>query len=126
MWGCEAQIPAWVVRTMEGAYREALAVGCVVARDEAMYTRAVAEAAAWWHIFHVIWRLPTALAYDYQRGLTSLRQQMMAWLEAFAVLTEECKHMGALGHSARVLRRRLQALWPRDMAERPYWPAFRV
>ena len=124
-WGAASRIPAGVVGDMEQAYRQALAAGCAAARDDFLYGRALAEAAARWHVFHVIWRLPTALERDYQRGLTRLRQQLLAWLEGFAAVAEECGHATALGSSARALAARLRAQWPPDVVDLPFYPAFR-
>jgi len=124
-WGAASRIPADVVRAMEEAYRQALAAGCAAARDDGLYRRALAEAAARWHVFHVIWRLPTALKRDYQRGITRLRQQQLAWLEEFAGVAEECGHATALGSSARALAARLRERWPPDVFELPFYPAFR-
>ena len=124
-WGAASRIPAGVVGAMEEAYRQALATGCAAARDDVLYRRALAEAAARWHVFHVIWRLPTALERDYQRGITRLRQQLLAWLEGFAAVAEECGHATALGSSARPLAARLREQWPPDVVDLPFYPAFR-
>jgi hypothetical protein len=124
-WGAAARIPADVVRAMEAAYRQALMVGCAAARDETIYRCALAEAAARWHVFHVTWRLLTALERDYPRGITRLRQQLLAWLDGFVAIVEECGHMTALGVSARGLAARLRRQWPPDVVELPLYPAFR-
>jgi hypothetical protein len=123
-WGCMARIPADVVQEMDAAYRAALQDGCAVAQDERGYRRAFVEAAARWHIFHVIWRLPTALERDYPRGLTSLRQQLLAWLDAFVEIVDCHGHAPALGNSARALAGRLRARWPAGVGELPFYPAF--
>jgi hypothetical protein len=124
-WGCMSRIPAGVVRDMDAAYRAAFREGCAAAGDDRRYREALVEAAARWHIFHVIWRLPTALERDYLRGLTSLRQQMLAWLDAFVQVVDTYGHAPALGASARVLAGRLRAHWPAAVGELPFYPAFR-
>jgi hypothetical protein len=124
-WGCMSRIPADVVRDMDAAYRAAFQVGCTAAREDRRYRQALVEAAARWHIFHVVWRLPTALERDYLRGLTTLRQQMLAWLDAFVEVVDTYGHTPALGDSARLLADRLRALWPAEVAELPLYPAFR-
>ena len=124
-WGAASRIPAGVVRATEKAYRRALAAGCAAARDDVLYRRGLAEAAARWHVFHVIWRLPTALERDHQRGITRLRQQLLAWLEGFAAVAEECGHATALGASARALAARLREQWPPELVDLPFYPAFR-
>jgi hypothetical protein len=124
-WGATSRIPTGVVGAMEEAYRQALAAGYAAARDDGLYRRGLAEAAARWHVFHVIWRLPTALERDHQRGITRLRQQLLAWLEGFAAVAEECSHATALGASALALAARLRERWPPDVVELPFYPAFR-
>jgi hypothetical protein len=124
-WGCMSRIPADVVRDMDAAYRTAFQEGCAVAREECRYREAFVEAAARWHIFHVIWRLPTALEGDYLRGLTSLRQQLLAWLDGFVQIVDLYGHTPALGASARALVRHLRAQWPAEVGEFPFYPAFR-
>jgi hypothetical protein len=124
-WGCMSRIPADVMRDMNAVYRTALQGGCAAAREDSEYRRALVEAAARWHIFHVIWRLPTALERDYLRGLTSLRQQMLAWLEAFVQIVEMYGHTPVLGDSAGALVGYLRAQWPTEVGELPFYPAFR-
>jgi hypothetical protein len=124
-WGCTSGIPAEVVRAMEAAYREELATGCVAARDDRLYRQALVEAAARWHIFHVIHRLPTGLERDYPRGPTSFRQQLLAWLDGFVGIVDEFGEATALGESARALGHCLRARWPPETTTLPYYPAFR-
>lgn len=124
-WGCMSRIPADVVQDMDVAYRTAFQGGCAAAQDGRWYREAFAEAAARWHIFHVIWRLPTALERDYLRGLTSLRQQLLAWLDAFVQVADTYGHAPALGASARALADHLRARWPAEVGALPFYPAFR-
>jgi hypothetical protein len=123
-WGSASRIPEEAVRAMEAAYRGALAGGCEAARDDRLYREAVVLAAARWHIFHVIWRLPTALDRDYQRGRTRLRQQFLAWLDAFVRVVEGDGSMPALEGSARALSARLGTLWAEGTEPLPCYPAF--
>jgi hypothetical protein len=124
-WGCMSRIPADVVRAMDAAYREELASGCLAARDDRLYRQALVAAAARWHVFHVIWRLPTGLERDYLRGLTSIRQQLLAWLDAFVEIVDEFGLATALGESARAIGCCLRARWPPATTTLPYYPAFR-
>lgn len=125
-WGCQMRIPARVQSDMEKAYQAALSRGYAEVADNRVFYRGMIEAAARWHILHIIHRLPDALSSDYQRGLTTLRQQVVAWLEAFAGLSEERQQLQALGKSAREVAQRLRELWPAEVCSLPYYPAFRV
>jgi hypothetical protein len=124
-WGCMMRIPKHVVPLMERAYQTRLAEGYAEASDDHLFRRSMAEACARWNILHVIHRLPDALEGDRQRGPTTLRQQTVAWIEAFAELSEEVGQMGVLGKSARDMVERLRQLWPAEMSRLPYYPAFR-
>ena len=124
-WGCTMRIPRALLAPMDEAYRRQVAFARPELRDDNVYHRAMILAAARWHILHVIHRLPEALVADRPRGPTSLRQQVVAWLLAFAELAEELDAMPALGSSARALHSRLAEIWPAEVLELPYYPAFR-
>jgi hypothetical protein len=125
-WGCQMRIPERVQSDMEKAYQAALSRGFAEVADDRVFYRGMVEAAARWNILHIIHRIPTALSGDYQRGLTTLRQQVVAWLEAFADLSGERQELQALGKSAREVAQRLREIWPPEVCSLPYYPAFRV
>jgi hypothetical protein len=124
-WGCMSRIPTDVVGAMDRAYRTALAERCADVREDAAYQQAVVMAAARWHIFHVVWRLPTARERDYLRGLSTLRQQMLAWLDAFVEVVDLFGQTPHLGSSARALAGCLRVQWPAEAVQLPSYPAFR-
>ena len=82
------------------------------------------EAGAWWYIFHVVHRLPGVLEGDSMRGPSTHRQQVYAWIQAFAELSETFDHLPALGTSARALAARLKDIWPPETATLPMYPVF--
>lgn len=77
-----------------------------------------------WHIFHVISRLSEALIRDRPRGAATLRQQTIAWMDAFARRHREHPAFPALGESAALIAGRLRDLWPPETHAIPYFPAF--
>lgn len=123
-WGCMMRIPAGTLSLMDAAYQTQLRHKHPEISDE-MLRQALVEAGARWHIFHVVHRLHDALLGDRQRGLSTLRQQVIAWLTAFADLSEEFRYLQALGISARNMVGRLRNIWPAGVANLPYYPAFR-
>src|SRR4030095_7609879 len=123
-WGCQMRIPPRVQLSMEKEYQAALSRGYAEVADDRVLYRGMVEAGARWNILHLIHRVPAALSGDYQRGLTTLRQQVIAWLEAFADLSEERQQLQALGKSAREAVKRLRGLWPAEVCSLPYYPAF--
>ena len=122
-WGCLMRLPARLVPLLDRAYQAQLTRERPDISDEEC-RRAMVEAGARWHIFHVVHRLPDALKGDRQRGPTTLRQQVTAWLTAFAELSEEFGGMPALGASARLAVGRLGSVWPAEALDLPRYPAF--
>lgn len=123
-WGCMMRIPHRLVLDMDAAYRVELIRGCPEAADDRVWSNARADAGARWHVFHVLSRIPAALKEDYQRGPTTLRQQVTAWLDAFAELAEETNSYVALSRSAREMSDRLRAMWRSEETSLPYYPTF--
>ena len=124
-WGCMMRIPNQSWRAMEMAYRSRLICGYAGAIDDVRLYQSMVEAGARWNIFHINHRLPDAIKSDRQRGPTTLRQQVIAWIEAFAELSEEHGQMQALGKSARAMWKRLHDLWLIESRKLPFFPAFR-
>jgi hypothetical protein len=123
-WGCIRRVPRDVIEAMDDAHREA-----VVAADPSLaadYAHAAATALARWHIFLAVWRLPPALARDRPRGPTTLRQQVIAGLDAFVAAEGEQPHYPGLRRAASDLAERLRRLWPAETHAVPYLPAYRA
>jgi hypothetical protein len=59
------------------------------------------------------------------RPLFTLRQQVKAWMNAFADISEEYKHLPALGAAARAIAQGLRTIWPSGVSTLPHYPAFR-
>jgi hypothetical protein len=123
-WGCYGHIPRDIVPNMEAAYQAEFSPGCPEAADEARFHRAMVEAGARWNILHVIHRVPDALERDGLRGPTTMRRLCLAWIEAFADLSEQLSHRQALGRSARDMALRLRALLSVEGRPQPDYPAF--
>lgn len=125
-WGCHRRLPQDVVAAMDSVYRRELALDCPAAADQETFWDAAALAAARWHLFHVTWRLPHALQADGPRGPTgtTLRQQFLAWTDAFGDLAGDSGSVPQLAATARLLARRLRAIWPAEVQTLPLYPAF--
>ena len=123
-WGCTKRIPRRLYSHLERSYQSELARGYKEMADDSFFHTAIINAAARWNIFHTIWRVPDASQGDRPRGSTSLRQQVVAWLNAFSEMSEEFNQMPCLGNSARRLLSRLKRLWPAQTHTIPYYSAF--
>lgn len=122
-WGCMMRIPDRLLPEMERVYQAELARWLPEAVDDDRFHRAMADAGARWHVFHVVWRVSAALTADWQRGPSTARQQVLAWLDSFGSMSEEFRQWRALGRSAREMAERLRMVWP-EVAPLPHYPAF--
>ncbi len=123
-WGCMKRVPRTVADEIERIYREELAKGCSGAMDDTTFIRAKVEASAHWHVFHVNVRLSKALLEDHRRGPSTVRQQVVAWLTAFAEISEESADLFALGECARQIVNQLGSFWSHECFELPVYRAF--
>nr|CAA9257066.1 hypothetical protein AVDCRST_MAG63-2313 [uncultured Armatimonadetes bacterium] len=123
-WGGMQRLPPDLLPCLDRTYQASLAHYLPAAADDRVFGRAMVEAGARWHVFHVLRRLPDALQADRMRGPSTLRQQVLAWTNAFADLSDGNGHLSGLGESARELATRLRALWPPEARELPWFPAF--
>lgn len=121
-WGCIRRVPPSVSTAMDRAYRDVLTKSVPALRPD--FDQAITDALARWHILHVIHRVPEALLGDRPRGRTSLRQQVIAWIDAFAHRHHEHSTRPALGETAGTLAARLRHLWPLWTHSVPYFRAF--
>jgi hypothetical protein len=122
-WGCHRRLPRDLIQTLDTVYHRALAEGCPVAATTSIFRQAAVLAAARWHLFHVTWRLPHALQADMLRGPTgtTLRQQFLAWTDAFVEVAGDEDHVPRLVQTAQRLAARLRAVWPSDVQNLPYY-----
>jgi hypothetical protein len=124
-WGCIRRVPEPVIAAMDAAYQAALAESWPEVAADATFQGYATDALTRWHIFHVIWRLPDALAGDRPRGQATLRQQMIAWLDAYLAWSDQLGQVSALAGTARRLVQRLRDRWPPQTHTIDYLPAFR-
>jgi hypothetical protein len=124
-WGCHMRFPIDLIAKMDDVYQQELAQGCPATADEKLYRRARTLAAARWHLFHVTLRLPEALRADVPRGtMTTLRQQFLAWTDAFVKVAMVADCVPNLTRTARQLAIRLRSEWPSEVHSIPYYPVF--
>ena len=124
-WGCMLRIPTRIVLQMETEYRNVWAAHHpeIATGDE--FGQAMVSAGARWHLFHMIERVMPALERDRPRGYTSLRQQCVAWINAFVALSDKFHSCQELGAAAHAVSEKLRLAWAGQVEELPYFPAFR-
>ncbi len=122
---CASRIPKTVVETMEITHHRELAKGCVAARDDKQYRRAIVDASAFWLLVALVWYLPKAVDTDADWGISTMRQRISARLEAFIAVSEEYGHLSGIRRTARALSDALGKRWPSEVIGLSLYPAFR-
>ena len=121
---CANRLPHGLVSRMEAVYRAELIKGCPHAQDDRMFERAVVEACGFWLFSTLSRHLDGALEADHTWGIATMRQRLLARLEAFVAVAEEFNQLpGLRGFAGRVLQA-LGKLWP-GTDPLPLYPAFR-
>jgi hypothetical protein len=121
---CANRLPHGLVSKMEAVYRTELAKGCSDAQEDRIFERAVVEACGFW-LFNTLGRhLDGALEADHTWGIATMRQRLLARLEAFVDVAEDVDQLpGLRGTASRVLEE-LAKRWP-GTDPLPLYPAFR-
>jgi hypothetical protein len=122
---CANRIPPSIVADMERQYRAELIQGCPAAKQDRLFEGALVTICGFWLLTTLGWHLERALEEDHEWGRASLRQRILARLEAFAMTAEEFGDLPALRATARRLLELLQKRWP-ETAQLEFYPAFRI
>ena len=123
---CVHRLPPEIARRAEAIYRAELVKGCHTAADAALFNRELVKACTSWTLlsFEFYNEVDTFWERDGSWGTSTTRQRAIARLELLAEATAEFGVLEALGATAAILARRLQALWP-ELEPMSLYPAFR-
>jgi hypothetical protein len=121
---CANRLPAGLVTRMEAVYRAELVKGCPQAQDDRIFERAVVGACGVWLFRTLSQHLERALAADQTWGIATMRQRLLARLEAFVDVAEEFNQLPGLRALADRVLQALGKLWP-GTDPLPLYPAFR-
>ena len=122
---CANRLPADLVSRMEAAYRKHLAEGCPVAQDDRLFEAALARVCGYWLLATLSRSLARAIDADSRWGIATIRQRLLARLEAFITTAEESGQLPGLRATAVQLLDVLRKRWP-DTPSLPLYPAFNV
>ena len=121
---CANRLPHGLVSKMEAVYRAELVKGCAQAQEDRIFERAIVEACGFWLVSTLSRHLDGALEADHTWGIATMRQRLLARLEAFVGVAEEFNQLpGLRGVASRVLQE-LGTLWA-GTDPLPLYPAFR-
>jgi hypothetical protein len=120
---CANALPGDLVSRMEGVYRTELAKRCPEAQENRIFEAALAKACGFWLLSTLSRSLAPALEADRTWGIATMRQRLLARLDAFITTAEEGSHLPALRDVASRLRDALRKAWP-ETSPLPLYPAF--
>ena len=120
---CANRLPGDLLSRMETAYRVELVKGCQAAQDDRVYESALVKACGYWLLWGLSRHLANMMDADRTWGIATIRQRVLARLEAFIATSEEFDELPALRAMATRLLERLRHAWP-DVSPLPQYPAF--
>lgn len=100
---CANQLPAAVLSRVEDTYWTELARACPAALDRQSFDSALALMCGYWILRTLPGRLARALEADKEWGIATLRQRILAHLEAFIAAAEAFARLPALRDTAAAL-----------------------
>jgi Phosphotransferase enzyme family len=120
---CANCLPSALVSKMEAVYRGELVKGCPEAQDDRIFETALARVCGFWLLSTLSRDLTRAVEADRTWGIATLRQRLLARLEAFITTAEACDQLPALRGTASRLLEVLRKAWP-EAPPVPLYPAF--
>ena len=120
---CANRIPESIVGQMEDRYRTELIQECPQAQEDAVWEQALVKICGYWLVKTLSWQLEPTLAEDRTWGIASLRQRILARLEAFVTTSEKFGYCPAVCAAAGRMLDTLRKRWIETDAL-PLYPAF--
>ncbi len=120
---CANRLPGDVVRRWERRYRDELVKGVPEAGDDAVWNEALMRVCGLKLFMTLNWHLAEALENERNWGIATIRQRVLARLEAFITSSEELDRLPALRGLAETVLPILAARWP-EVSPLPLYPAF--
>jgi Phosphotransferase enzyme family len=121
---CANRLPHSIVQQMEDTYRAILSQPCPVVEDDRIFESALVKMCGFWLLQTLTRHFESALKEDSDWGISTIRQRILARLEAFIAASQEFEQLPALrGTSSRLLDL-LRQRWF-DSPDLPIYPALR-
>jgi hypothetical protein len=120
---CANRLPRSMVEQMENRYRTELISSCPEAQEDILFEHALITSCGFWLLNTLAWHLERSLEEDRNWGIASVRQRILARLEAFMTISEELNHFPSIRGTAGHLLDLLQKRWS-EIAPLPLYPAF--
>jgi hypothetical protein len=124
-WGCMQRVPPAVFQQLREAYQVTVMDLRPDLARSTPFEEELRWAWAWTHIFHVNLRLSAAIDQDWQRGASTLRQQVAAVLMGFIEEGQGPVVVPGLLSNARAILQCLRQRWPAETFHLPLFPVYR-
>ncbi|WP_190803200.1 phosphotransferase [Leptolyngbya sp. FACHB-261] len=121
---CAGRLPHSIISQMETLYRTELSRGCPEAQDDSLFETALVKICGFCLLSTLIRHLEDALKRDRNWGIATVRQRVIARLEAFIDTSEQFAQLPRLRGMSSNLLELLRQRWP-NTPQLPLYPAFR-
>ncbi len=119
---CANRLPHKVVKQMENTYRAILSQHCSAAENDQVFEAALVNICGFW-LLNTLMHLEYALEKDSDWGISTIRQRILARIEAFIATSEEFERLPGLHSTSSQLLILLRERWS-DISLMPLYPAF--
>jgi hypothetical protein len=120
---CANRLPSEIVQQMENTYRAILVQQCPVAEDDQIFETALVNVCGFWLLYTLTRHFESALKEDVDFGISTIRQRILARLEAFIAVSQEFNQLSALRGTSSQLLDLLRRRWF-NVIDLPLYPAF--
>lgn len=120
---CASRLPHAMVQQMESTYRAVLIQRCPGAEDDRIFEAALVNACGYWLLYTLTRHFEYALEKDLSWGISTIRQRILARLEAFVTVSREANQLPGLCDISSRLLDLLHQRWL-DIPHLPIYPAF--
>ncbi len=86
---CANRLPSEMVQQMENTYRAILIQRCPIAEDDQIFETALVNVCGFWLLYTLTRHFESALEKDSDYGISTIRQRILARLEAFIAVSQE-------------------------------------
>jgi hypothetical protein len=120
---CANRLPHAIVQQMENTYRAILIENCPVAADDQIFETALVNVCGFWLLSTISRHFEDAIEKDLDFGISTIRQRILARLEAFIAISQEFNQLSGLRSTSSQLLDLLRQRWS-DVPHLPLYPAF--
>ncbi|MEL6496239.1 MAG: hypothetical protein AAFQ41_14120 [Cyanobacteria bacterium J06623_7] len=120
---CSQALPLDLVQKMEQSHRSILSEVCPSLEDDCIFETALVNACGMWLLYTVLRHLETALVKEQDFGVSTIRQRILARLDAFIHISTQLNRLEGLRSTSSRLLEILNKRWS-DVPKLSSYPAF--